>query len=401
MGVEAVHLNGATLRLYEWIPMDPNLFDGMAMGLEAAIREKGFLLADEVDETPKKSLFKSINSYARVCIEEYVPNEVLTLLMKLEYENSPGEKEKQREILTVRIPSNGIVEYSAYLDEERVSLDKLAYVLDDLYEDTSRGILSIALFPQKRVLRTIYEKIREEGYERRKYALVLANSMEVSGDNMEVRAELTQIVGNLIKESDKYYLGETGAIVVGEPPEWLDYYARMRAISLFMEDYINFLLITGDKLIHIRDSLKKGRVSFRQARSDLMEIQAKIAPIKIVNRMLELSVERLGNSPPELRKEREFLYERLEAIDSLLNSLEYELDGLISLVNTYIDENLGQLNRITTILSTLFGALGIGEVVSDVMVMLGYSNFLGAAVTVLSMLVTGALVNWFIGRRSV
>ena len=107
-------------------------------------------------------------------------------------------------------------------------------------------------------------------------------------------------------------------------------------------------------------------------------------------------LERLGTARllAGLRRRNQFLGDLFEAVRN-------EIDGVVMILNTYVEESLDKLNDIMYILSIVFGVVGAGEYVLEALSALGFSAAYSLRISMLIMAIIGGIgvLAWFVAWR--
>ena len=376
--------------IFEWIPFDPNIFEEIAEELEAKNREKGILLTDEVDSFPEKPVFVKPPVASTVSVVDYEFNRVLKLEAFIGY----PEVAEQVERIGIEIRDYGSVIYGLqiqHVDEEpNVSLDKLARIIFDVIEDTSRLMSSILSLYQRRVLNIIYPGYKEEGFERRKYTVVISEKALISGREIDKEEilntllkepfinEVKQIVGPITSYARENGLclinGSYGMLILGktEDSKLLSLYASVKALEMFLEDLLVYLWMVWEKLGDARKVVLRGDVKeLKKVRVQLVSILSDFTLLKSIMGTITYSLDRIEAESKTIEsielnslgfsKIFRAIRNRCKTIGSLFESIEREIDGLLMVINTHIEEALDRLNTLTFWLSIIFGSFGLGQ----------------------------------------
>jgi len=373
--------------IFEWIPFDPNIFEEIAEELEAKNREKGILLTDEIDNFPEKPVFIKPRVASTVSVVDYKFNRLLKLEAFIGY----PEAVEQVERLGIEIRDYGSVVYGLQIQQvdgaPEVSLDKLARIIFDVIEDTSRLMSSILSLYQRRILNIIYPGYKEEGFERRKYSVVISEKVRVKGRELENEeildlllkepyvSEVKQIVGPITSyvKKDEYCLidGSYGLLIIGriKDVKLLSLYASVKSLEIFLEDLLVYLWMVWEKLGDARRTVLKGDVKeLKKMRVQLVNTLSDFTLLKSVMGTITYSLDRM-NSESRIIDDDELGFStvfhavknRCRTIGDLFESIEREIDGLLMVINTHIEEALDRLNTLTFWLSIIFGSFGLGQ----------------------------------------
>ncbi len=373
--------------IFEWIPFDPNIFEEIAEELEAKNREKGILLTDEVDNFPEKPVFIKPRVASTVSVIDYKFNRLLKLEAFIGY----PEAVEQAERLGIEIRDYGSIVYGLQIQQvdgaPEVSLDKLARIIFDVIEDTSRLMSSILSLYQRRILNIIYPGYKEEGFERRKYSVVISEKVRVKGresKNEEILDllleepyvnEVKQIVGPITSyiKRDGYCLidGSYGLLIIGEVKnvELLSLYASVKSLEIFLEDLLVYLWMVWEKLGDARRTVLKGDVKeLKKMRVQLVNTLSDFTLLKSVMGTITYSLDRMESESKIVDNDDlgfstvfHAVKNRCRTIGDLFESIEREIDGLLMVINTHIEEALDRLNTLTFWLSIIFGSFGLGQ----------------------------------------
>ena len=373
--------------IFEWIPFDPNIFEEIAEELEAKNREKGILLTDEVDNFPEKPVFIKPRVASTVSVIDYKFNRLLKLEAFIGY----PEAVEQVERLGIEIRDYGSIVYGLQIQQvdgvPEVSLDKLARIIFDVIEDTSRLMSSILSLYQRRILNIIYPGYKEEGFERRKYSVVISEKVRVKGresKNEEILDllleepyvnEVKQIVGPITSyiKRDGYCLidGSYGLLIIGEVKnvELLSLYASVKSLEIFLEDLLVYLWMVWEKLGDARRTVLKGDVKeLKKMRVQLVNTLSDFTLLKSVMGTITYSLDRMESESKIVDNDDlgfstvfHAVKNRCRTIGDLFESIEREIDGLLMVINTHIEEALDRLNTLTFWLSIIFGSFGLGQ----------------------------------------
>lgn len=388
---QLVWLYKPRLFIYEWIPFDLNIFEEIAEELEAKNREKGILITDEVDNYPEKTIFLKSPVASTVSVVEYRMNRLIRLEAFLGY----PEVVEQVEKVGIEIRDYGGVIYGLEIENvdgsEDVSLDKLARIIFDVMEDTSRLMSSILSLYQRRVLNIIYPEYKEEGFERRKFIVVVASKVKVLDKKLAMSDvlkillkepyvnEIKQIIGPVIGFSQNDNLsvinGSYGTLVIGDlnDKNALSLYASTKSLEMFLEDLLINLWMVWEQLGEARRIVTGGDVNeLKKVRVQLINILSDFTLLKSVMSSISYTLNRIDNEYSTIKnipflENLEFgklftaIKNRCRTIGDLFESIEREIDGLLMIINTRIEEALDRLNTLTFWLSIIFGSFGLGQ----------------------------------------
>ncbi len=404
---ELVWLKEPTLLVFEWIPFDVNVFEELAEELEAKERERGILLTDEVDEAPERMVFERVPAKAMVSVTHYELGRVIELDSFLGF----GEESFQEERVGIRITDYGSIVYGLKIREvdgsPKASLDRLSRIVFDIFDDTSRLMSSVLSLYQRRVLNIVYPMLREEGFERRKYAVLVASDYEPKLPRAEdyvkdpYGPEVRQITGRIVKTLDldgtKVVCGENGMLVLGDPGDysWIELYSSLRAFEMFLDDLNVYLWMTWDRVAAIRRRILHGRVEeVKRHRGDLARISSDISLLSGVKGLVTYAAKRLDEEIKARGQHKALrllnadrmlagIERRAEFLGDLFEGIRNEIDGVMMILNTHIEESLDRLNTYTYLLSIVFGAFGVGQVALEAFDMLGFDPRMNILLSVL------------------
>lgn len=411
---ELIWFTRPIMLVFEWIPFDINSFEELAEELEAKEKERGVLLTDEVDRQPDQFIFERMPPRALVNVRSYEYGNVLVL------EGAPIYEEIcQKEKMSIRVTSYGGIMYALRVKrvkgcpEGKASLDRLSRAVLDVFEDTSRLMSSLISYYQRRVLNIVYPMLKEEGYERRKYTVLIAEDYEPKFERVEdylkdpYLPEVRQITGKVVKSFEldgaKVICGENGMLVLGriDDVEWIRLYSTLRAFEMFLDDLNVYLWMTWDKISEIRKSLVGRSVrDVKGYREELVRISSDISLLTGIKGLvmyaigkLEEELKKIGDSEPlkTLGASRilEGLKRRGEALSDVFDGIRNEIDGVMMLLNARVEESLDRLNMLTFWLSILLGVFGVGQFASQIFAEMEWDP---VANLIVSLLLMGAFV---------
>jgi len=389
----------------EWVPFDPNIFEEIAERLEAKNMERGILLTDEIDTYPESPVFIKTPVVSTVSVVKYEFNRRMVLEAFLGY----PEEVEQIEKIGLIITDYGLITSGLKVEDVRgnswISVDDLSKIVFDVADDTSKLLSSILSIYHRRILNIIYPRYREGGFERRKFIVVksdkarIYNGEELSGDELKKLVEepyideIKQIIGPVISfkiEKDKAIVnGTNGMLIIGEPEGEYWIHAALRSLQIFLEDLTNYFWQVWEMIGEAREQLIKRKLeNIQEIRSKLVRILSDLSLLKTTLTTLQYSLSRIEE---EGRLVQNGLLESLEhykvliAVKSrvvnaqnIFESLEREIDGLLSLINMRIEASLDKQNVLTFWLSIIFGAFGSAQLIAAIAPM-----FLGTFETIL------------------
>ena len=418
---EYVSLEEPVLLVFEWIPFDINVFEELAEELEAKEKERGILLTDAVDEDPSKPIFERVPPKAMVSVTRYEFGKVIELESFL----GLGEEKLQRERLGIRITDYGSVVYGLRIKSvcgsPKASLDKLSRIVFDVFDDTSTLMDSILSLYQRRVLNIIYPRLREEGFERRKYAVLIARRASPDLPRAEnyladpYGTEVRQVTGRVISAFElngaKVLCGENGMLIIGDPGDlsWAVIYASLRAFEMFLNDMNVYLWMTWDRVSVLRRELLKGMVEeVKRRRGELARISSDISLLSGLRGVISYAIKRLEEEFSELEGHEALdtlragrillgLKRRNQFLGDLFEAIRNEIGGVVMILNTHIEESLDRLNTYMYILSIVFGAFGVGEFTMESLLSLGYDPAISMLMSIGAMSAV-AIGGWAIGK---
>ena len=301
---------------------------------------------------------------------------------------------EQVERLGIEIKDYGSVIYGLQIyrvdGESDVSLDKLARIIFDIIEDTSRLMSSILSLYQRRILNIIYPGYKEEGFERRKYTVVISEKVKIEGKELSSEKmldlllkepyvnEIKQIVGPIISYAKKDGLclidGSYGLLILGKVKntELLSLYASIKSLEIFLEDLLVYLWMVWEKLGDTRKIVLKGDIKeLKKMRVQLVTILSDFTLLKSIMGTITYSLDRIDSESKSISDDEldsldfstvfHAVKNRCRTIGDLFESIEREIDGLLMVINTHIEEALDRLNTLTFWLSIIFGSFGLGQ----------------------------------------
>ncbi len=390
---QLIFLEKPSVIICEWIPFDPNIFEEISEQLEAKEREKGILLTDEIDNYPERAVFEKPPVVSTISVVNYEFNRKLVLEAFLGY----PEVVKQVEKVGITITDYGFISSGLVVEkvdgEENVSLDKLSRIIFDVVDDTSRLMSGILSLYQRRILNIIYPRYKESGFERRKFIIVQSSSAQVAGVgevspkdaeiilNEPYINEVKQIIGSVISyHHDNNVLvinGVNGIFIIGDPPGDYRIHAALRSMHIFLEDLTNYLWMIWENLSEARRVLSKGTVGeVKDIRGKLTQLLSDLTLLKTSLEAMEYSIGRIEEESGlvsdgllgslEHSKMMVAVKNRIKSVRNLFESLEREIDGILSMISMRIEESLDKLNTITFWLSIIFGAFGTAQLVAAI-----------------------------------
>ncbi len=287
----------------------------------------------------------------------------------------------------------------ASLPVEYASLDKLARVVSDLLEDTSTLMNSMLNSYQKRILSVIFPRSHEELYERKKILCLITKEIIYKGKSLrehiketklgdllssysDFRKELQQVLGfiiNWIKLPDGGIIirGRDGFLILTDE-RGVEKYKKVMKIILSLLALETFYLHLFSRVWMIWDSLNlirseisredaehsvgKYRIALSSTLADtviLWDVDhlARFA-LNYLNRQIEIlrgkqREDTLGDgeiirailSIVNVNEAMEVIRSKIEATKSVLEAFRMDIDGLTTLVNTFIEREMRSIRH--------------------------------------------------------
>jgi len=416
----------------EWIPLEINQFNDFIEAIEAYKKGASTFLVASTDKTPDEPLFRTRERLAQIEISKYDPLSYVEFLLRIYY----PERVKQKEHINVRLDTSGVIIYSARVKgvahkegeikekTEWISLDYLSRLLCDIWEDTTEAINSLLTSYQRRILDIIYPGSTEEGIERMKTHVIILSDVTIFDKNLNEYSykdfldllfsqdlsqylipELQQIVGWIDK--DAIYLTEDALLVPGTAGliiftrnikkyvKVAYVYLIVRCLQIIATYIYKRIQLIWDNISlireHLRDIYEKKVLSLSdifEIRSRLLDIRAQVDILRGIDYPINQSIEYIRKYIEKNVKEGSEIKELLKAIGiletkdeltkifgtigRLLESLEEEIDGIISVAMTTVEkfmqeaaERQERFNTILSILAILTFAEALDILISD------------------------------------
>ena len=416
----------------EWIPLEINQFNDFIEAIEAYKKGASTFLVASTDKTPDEPLFRARERLAQIEISKYDPLSYVEFLLRIYY----PERVKQKEHINVRLDTSGVIIYSARVKDvahkegeikektEWISLDYLSRLLCDIWEDTTEAINSLLTSYQRRILDIIYPGSTEEGIERMKTHVIILSDVTIFDKNLNEYSykdfldllfsqdlsqylipELQQIVGWIDK--DAIYLTEDALLVPGTAgliiftrniKKYVKVayaYLIVRCLQIIATYIYKRIQLIWDNISlireHLRDIYEKKVLSLSdifEIRSRLLDIRAQVDILRGIDYPINQSIEYIRKYIERNVKEGSEIKELLKAIGiletkdeltkifgtigRLLESLEEEIDGIISVAMTTVEkfmqeaaERQERFNTILSILAILTFAEALDILISD------------------------------------
>jgi len=187
---EILRIREPLILIGEWIPIEINQFEDFIEAIEAYKRGAASFMVSAIDKEPEDPIFPSLERLAFVKVIDYQPLDYVEFILKVFY---PEEGAYQREILTVKLDTNGNILYGAKIvsirkeDKESnwVSLDFLSRILTDIWEDTTEAMNSLLTSYQRRIMDIIYPFSTAEGVERIKVHVIISSDVTIMNKSLD------------------------------------------------------------------------------------------------------------------------------------------------------------------------------------------------------------------------
>jgi len=399
----------------EWIPIEINQFNDFVEAIEAYKKGASTFLVTSADRYPEEPFFKTKERLAQIEITRYVPLRYVEFLLKIFY----PEKVKQKENINVRLDTSGIIIYSARVKNvgvtgtnrksEWISLDYLSRLLCDIWEDSTEAINSLLTSYQRRVLDIIYPGSTKEGIERMKTHVIILSNVKIFDKDLNhyslsdflnlilsselsrhIMPEIQQTIGWVDKDSillteDALFIpGTVGLIIITRDINKYALisliYLKVRCLNVIASYIYKRIQIIWDSISLIREKLKDIYESREIALNDIFELRSKLLDIRAqvdilrgIDYPISQSIKNIKEFINENQNENNDVRELIDAlgikdaekelmrifstIGRLLNSLEEEINGIISIAMTtlekFMQESAERQERFNTILSIL------------------------------------------------
>jgi len=429
---EMIKIRQPIFLIGEWIPLEINQFNDFIEAIEAYKKGASTFLVASTDKTPDEPLFRTRERLAQIEISKYDPLSYVEFLLRIYY----PERVKQKEHINVRLDTSGVIIYSAMVKgvahkernikekTEWISLDYLSRLLCDIWEDTTEAINSLLTSYQRRILDIIYPGSTEEGIERMKTHVIILSDVTIFDKNLNEYSykdfldllfsqdlsqylipELQQIVGWI--DRDAIYLTEDALLIPGTAGliiftrnikkyvKVAYVYLIVRCLQIIATYIYKRIQLIWDNISlireHLRDIYEKKVLSLRdifEIRSRLLDIRAQVDILRGIDYPINQSIEYIRKYIERNVKEGSEIKELLKAIGiletkdeltkifgtigRLLESLEEEIDGIISVAMTTVEkfmqeaaERQERFNTILSILAILTFAEALDILISD------------------------------------
>ena len=384
------------LALTEWVPTGTHFVCSLQRRFGCAVSARrqndgevshstGYYITGVVDSEPNSAVLDVPDAEVALRVADYCHMEYIRLDAKISFGDSA---EWQDESVGFEVAHDRRLSYGAELSR-RESLDRIALILADLADDTSRVMDTVLNSYQRRILDIVFSG---QSRHRDKFVVLVGESVtardkrELGRDELLAtaawRANLRQILGRLCDEASVdlpedgfVIIGETGLLLVSRRPEryyeMIQLLALMNSMDVFLRNTFSRIAWQWDCLDELRKRIACGHAN------EVMEFQVRLSELSAQQGLLQAIPTHLRRDVPQARHRIESgriadsaqeaglvffeetsrlsasMDERLDAADHAIATVGKEIENVRMLASTLSEKETYGINRAMNVLTVV------------------------------------------------
>ncbi|MHA1684788.1 MAG: hypothetical protein ACTSYD_00120 [Candidatus Heimdallarchaeaceae archaeon] len=376
---EILFLKKPKILVFEWLPFDSNQLKELTRKLDIEKGTKRTIVTAMIDKDPDSPVVLTDGKYTKVQLKDYKEDNYINIIADIELPEE--ESIVQIEQLAVYISVAGFVVYSLELDEVEssnsfMSLDKIARITADIFQDTSIVIDSLLTEFQRNIIKIIYGNPINRPKARCFLSTDIRERFEnimdyYDGEDNEI--ELSQMIGEghvpLQHGRDLYFKGPSGLIAVVEDYDLsketaIVFWGIQESLNIFIDSYLariwELFDNTKETQLLIQNAIAGDTEALTQVENEITELTNNVSILHQVHSFLLDSVDEIIVM---LKKQKSLLSEttltdflkietslytslkRVRETEKILKGIDAQIEGLRNYANTLSEVQMRKLSK--------------------------------------------------------